>query len=366
MICLFTSPSKIYIIFYHLSLKFNFILSISNLLQGMNLLLECLQRPSLPVGNKITPVIAIHFCISVVRNTWWFYFPELGWKSWCCLFWLLPFFLPVESPKFSFVLSESSGTADSWWLYSWTALYSSLCSEYVGCIRTFMCVVNKYLRFLINSSVKSYVPTWISAQSACGSRQCLSPVAEFMECFWKSSVCFRGSFVCLTCWVKRAMFSANSPKAFFSPSRAFKGSSTKFPLISYCGFLSASFFLTMVEKDDWELSVLGAEHQMGHSYLCREASQILYSCFHLKTDFWWDEGQYLYEEKVSSSYQILEPEPEVLSCSSLPSHTCTLWMKLFLWVCMAGRKKKKRKGDLTMNSKTCSKLYLVKFLGRVR
>jgi len=58
-----------YIVFYHLSLKFNFILSILNLLQDKNVLLECLQRLSLPVGNKITLVIAIHFNISVVRST---------------------------------------------------------------------------------------------------------------------------------------------------------------------------------------------------------------------------------------------------------------------------------------------------------
>lgn len=69
MICLFTSPSKMYIVFYHLSLKFNFILSIPNLLEEMNVLLECLQCLSLPVGNKITLVIAIHFDISMVRNT---------------------------------------------------------------------------------------------------------------------------------------------------------------------------------------------------------------------------------------------------------------------------------------------------------
>lgn len=69
MICLFTSPSKMYIVFYHLSLKFNFILSIPNLLEEMNVLLECLQCLSVPVGNKITLVIAIHFDISMVRNT---------------------------------------------------------------------------------------------------------------------------------------------------------------------------------------------------------------------------------------------------------------------------------------------------------
>lgn len=69
MLCLFTSPSKTSIVFYHLSLKFNFVLLIPNLLQEMNVLLECLQRLSLPVGNKITLVIAIHFNISMVRNT---------------------------------------------------------------------------------------------------------------------------------------------------------------------------------------------------------------------------------------------------------------------------------------------------------
>lgn len=69
------------------------------------------------------------------------------------------------------------------------------------------------------------------------------------------------------------MFSANSPKAFFSPSRASKGSSTKFPLISYCGFLSVCLFLTMLEKDVWELFVLWAEHQMGHGTSAEEPLQ---------------------------------------------------------------------------------------------
>lgn len=58
-----------YIVCYHLSLKFNFALSIPNLLQEMNVLLECLQCLSLPVDNRITLVIAIHFDISMVRNT---------------------------------------------------------------------------------------------------------------------------------------------------------------------------------------------------------------------------------------------------------------------------------------------------------
>lgn len=86
-----------YHIFHHLSLKFNFILSIPNLLQEMNVLLECLQRLSLPVGNKITLVIAIHFDISVVRNTQQFYFPEYMVEILMLFIVAVPFFFQLRS-----------------------------------------------------------------------------------------------------------------------------------------------------------------------------------------------------------------------------------------------------------------------------
>lgn len=86
-----------YTVFYHLSLKFNFILSIPNLLQEMNVLLECLQRLSLPVGNKITLVIAIHFDVSVVRNTRQFYFPGYMVENPNAIYCGCPFFFHLKS-----------------------------------------------------------------------------------------------------------------------------------------------------------------------------------------------------------------------------------------------------------------------------
>lgn len=61
------------------------------------MLLECLQRLSLPVGNKITLVIAIHFDISVVRNTQQFYFPEYMVEILMLFIVAVPFFFQLRS-----------------------------------------------------------------------------------------------------------------------------------------------------------------------------------------------------------------------------------------------------------------------------
>lgn len=99
-----------YVVFYHLSLKFNFALSIPNLLQEMNVLLECLQCLSLPVDNRITLVIAIHLDISMVRNTRWFYVPEYMVQILMLFIVAALFFYPSKDLN---LLSKNSGTVDS-------------------------------------------------------------------------------------------------------------------------------------------------------------------------------------------------------------------------------------------------------------
>lgn len=139
-------------------------------------------------------------------------------------------------------------------------------------------------------------------------------------------------FVCLTFWVKRPIFSANNPKAFFSPSRAFKDKSTEhflwYLLFSFCILVACGIFekgrLGPASTLDCDVIASVLQHVQsilqGTGTLQRKLSNFKFLFPH-KNCLFEDEDWYLNEEKVSPSNRWLasfEMRPQLIH----PDHLC--------------------------------------------